>query len=56
MTLPARGPLVKARELGRITLDEALALTALAAEKGIQSDARGSLLGGFAGCSRRTRT
>ena len=43
-----------ARELGRISLDEALALTALVAEKGL-SGGPGSLFGGFAGCSRRTR-
>jgi hypothetical protein len=41
-----------ASELGRISLDESLALTVLVAEK---EPRRRSRFGGCAGCSRKTR-
>ena len=41
-----------AREFGMISLEEALGLTALVAEK---EPERRSRFGGFAGCSRKTR-
>jgi hypothetical protein len=42
-----------ARELGRISLDEALAVTALVAEKEPERRSRFAVVG-FAGCSKRT--